>query len=108
MTRRTVLASGLATLALGALGGIGIGGAQPLEPDHSRDAGQRAEPMSMQDNMRQLHRRMIDGHRDMIRNPEMRGHMRDPEMRAMHRDMMRMHGGMMGMRDEMPRMDMTD
>lgn len=106
MTRHTGLATGLATVALAAGGigiGIGIASAQPRpEPNPSGDAGQPAERMPMQGDMRELHRQMVDQHREMMRDPEMRGHMRSPEMRMMHRDMMRM----MGPQGEMPETDM--
>jgi hypothetical protein len=100
MTRRTALATGLAALALGGLGGIGIAAAQPAaDANPSPDAPRSSEHVSMPGDTGRLHRRMAEHHRDMMRDPEMRELMRSPEMRTTHRDMMRMHGGMMNMPD---------
>jgi hypothetical protein len=92
MSRRTALPAALSALALTALGGLGIAGAQPPHaPDASLDVARSGQARAVSDDMRDRHRRMTEHHREMMRDPDMRGLMRDPQMRAMHRDMMRMH-----------------
>jgi hypothetical protein len=104
MTRNTALATGLTAIALGGLGAVGIAGAQP-PADDATSPGARGGQHQTPGEMGRPHRQMADHHREMMRDPQMRALMRSPDMRTMHRDMMRMHREMdmpatgMGMMD---------